>query len=207
MARNNNKFNAQSFSTIVARHGLTKVFDSFENSVENYYTPEICQSCRKLYAVSKCRCKHPDMSERGFCNNYVNCDSICGGTTAPVCECASPVPPEKVYITVYESHDCYGGPEEGGWWYSVSYAKESFACSSEEQANAIRQEMLAFADELNKLSKDSHNRQMAESLEWLEARGLDADFLPEPDGEDHIWIAVELYPGKHQSGDNRPQYS
>lgn len=36
-------------------------------------------------------------------------------------------------------------------------------------------------------------------MEWLEARGLDADYLPEPDGELSYFVTIEDQPGSSES--------
>jgi hypothetical protein len=70
----------------------------------------------------------------------------------------------------------------------------------------IREEMQEFADDMNELSKKQHNKQLSDSLEWLEARGLDADFLPEPDGPSEYHMTYERYPGESHTGSYRPHY-
>lgn len=38
------------------------------------------------------------------------------------------------FVTVYEKIRCYGGPEEGGWWYTVYETQYCKVCSSKKTA-------------------------------------------------------------------------
>jgi hypothetical protein len=67
--------------------------------------------------------------------------------------------------------------------------------------------MQDFAEELNEVSKRQHDKHLSDSLDWLEARGLDADYLPEPDGPTEYGITNERFPGESHTGSYRPQYS
>lgn len=42
--------------------------------------------------------------------------------------------PVIAYLSVYEVHRCYGGPEEGGWWYDAyEFTGVSFPFTAEQQ--------------------------------------------------------------------------
>lgn len=96
--------------------------------------------------------------------------------------CESVVAADVWYVTLLEHQPFYGGPEEGGWWGEdvdvVAY--QEFA--SEELAKAAAVRVLHLAAELEDEERRSYGEHCLQSMEWLEARGLDADFLPEPDG-------------------------
>lgn len=84
----------------------------------------------------------------------------------------------------------YGGPEEGGWWGSDTeviayraYISEEIACNV---AEAVRQ----LATELEAEAQKEYGQQCTRELDWLEARGLDADWLPEPDGPTKYYVLV-----------------
>lgn len=203
------KFKQQSFEIIAQKYNLKKVFDVFDIQSEDYEIDRpqmICGHC-KHQITNKCNCEVPDFKD-GHCQNIKNCEYTCGGIQGDVCQCeyGTRIQPPYKYISIYDSCDQYGGPEEGGWWYTSSYLQQSYECESEEQASQIREEMRQLAEELNKEQHNAHNRHLADSLDWLEARGLDADFLPEPDGPNEFWITTEWFPGENHSGNYRPHY-
>lgn len=94
------------------------------------------------------------------------------------------------YVVLMWSQDRYGGPEEGGWWTTdyVPSAWQRFA--TEEQAETAKEAVLKLATELNNEAKRAHGEYCQRSMEWLDARGLDADYLPEPDGPESysVWV-------------------
>lgn len=47
------------------------------------------------------------------------------------------------YVNVYLTNQQYGGPEEGGWWYDIGEAEESFKFTSEEESHIKRDELEA----------------------------------------------------------------
>lgn len=97
---------------------------------------------------------------------------------------------EEWFVILTEDIPYYGGPEEGGWWGhdSVVVAFQSFA--SEELAWAAREKVMSLADELTEQSRREFGDYCLRTMEWLEERGLDADFLPEPDGESRFYVSV-----------------
>lgn len=117
--------------------------------------------------------------------------------------CREAVPAKASYVSLYVRLPFYGGPEEGGWWGAdvelVAY--ERF--SSEEAAAAAERKVKELAKELSKEAKDQFNQACAAECEWLEARGLDADFLPEVDGEAEYLVHVESSPGEYVSVGSR----
>jgi hypothetical protein len=45
------------------------------------------------------------------------------------------------YLSVYFVSRCYGGPEEGGWWYDDWNYQGSIRCIDERQAQDLKREM------------------------------------------------------------------
>lgn len=43
----------------------------------------------------------------------------------------------KLYVTVYDCQQCYGGPEEGGWYYNWLTRVRSFPVSSKEEGRRL----------------------------------------------------------------------
>jgi hypothetical protein len=97
---------------------------------------------------------------------------------------------EGFYVSLMESCPFYGGPEEGGWWGHderlISY--QHFA--TEEQAESAKEAISKLAEDLNAEASKDFGDQCLRDMEWLDARGLDADFLPEIDGETHYYVVV-----------------
>jgi hypothetical protein len=98
--------------------------------------------------------------------------------------------PEGFYVCLMEKQQVYGGPEEGGWWRTnrVLVAYQHF--DTEEQANAAADAVRKLAEELKQQSRREHGKQCLREMDWLHARRLDADFLPEPDGPNEYYVEV-----------------
>lgn len=97
---------------------------------------------------------------------------------------------ETWYVALVEDRPYYGGPEEGGWWGHDTdiVAYKEFA--SEALARAAADAVEALAVELERDARAAHGRHCLDELDWLDARGLDADFLPEPDGPPIFRVVV-----------------
>jgi hypothetical protein len=97
---------------------------------------------------------------------------------------------EGYYVCLMEETSDYGGPEEGGWWRhdTVLVAYQRF--DTEEQAEAARQKVLELAAELGQQAQREHGEHCLVTMEWLDARGLDADFLPEVDGPSKFHVIM-----------------
>lgn len=98
--------------------------------------------------------------------------------------------PETWYVCLMHDYQYYGGPEEGGWWGTDSTLAAYHQCNSKEEADQLSAAVLKLAEELNAESRKAHGEQCLRELDWLEARGLDADWLPEPDGGDSYRVVV-----------------
>ena len=117
--------------------------------------------------------------------------------------CREAKPAKASYVSLYISMPFYGGPEEGGWWGRDVELVASQRYASEEAAEAAAEAVRGYAAKLSKEAKDQFNAGCASEMEWLEARGLDADFLPEVDGEADYFVAVEDSPGSQASEGSR----
>ena len=58
--------------------------------------------------------------------------------------------PPKLYVNCYLIDQAYGGPEEGGWWYTVGRPVESRLADGDVEAEGILAERRAFWDGHNK---------------------------------------------------------
>ena len=105
-----------------------------------------------------------------------------------VCEDARE--PEGAYVCLMERTPFYGGPEEGGWWGCDTDVVEYKWFSTTEEAESVRAKVDELAEEFKAESVRSHGEHCLREMEWLEARGLDADYLPEPDGPSDYYVTV-----------------
>lgn len=92
------------------------------------------------------------------------------------------------YVCLMETIPFYGGPEEGGWYGSdlICVAFQYFETGADQAVAAVEK----LAAELNAECRKEFGQQCLREMDWLEARGLDADFLPEPDGESTFSVIV-----------------
>lgn len=118
-----------------------------------------------------------------------------------VCEAAQPA--QRAYVSLYVDRPYYGGPEEGGWWGSDTELVAYQEVSNEVDAKAITAQVNTLAAELSKSAKDAFNRNCQAETEWLEARGLDDDYLREVDGAESYWVTTEDRPGSCASQGSR----
>uniref|UniRef100_A0A6M3LX26 Uncharacterized protein n=1 Tax=viral metagenome TaxID=1070528 RepID=A0A6M3LX26_9ZZZZ len=112
--------------------------------------------------------------------------------------------PQQWYVCLVRRCQAYGGPEEGGWWYTVGevVALREYATVADAEAAAARVE--ALAEEYSLQAQREHGEHCLRSMEWLDQRGLDADYLPEPDGPDEYSVGV--YAEVPTWNNRRPQY-
>lgn len=94
------------------------------------------------------------------------------------------------YVSLMENVPYYGGPEEGGWWGSDTRLVAYQYFTTEEAAEAAKDKVEELAAELSAQARRNFGEQCLRELDWLEARGLDADYLPEPDGESEFFVTV-----------------
>jgi hypothetical protein len=107
------------------------------------------------------------------------------------------------YVTLMESAPFYGGPEEGGWWGQDTRIIAFKEFPSEETAKAAYEAVLKTAEEMTLLSRRRYGQECQESMDWLEARGLEADFLPEPDGESTYFVYIGKELPREHTGDRQ----
>lgn len=117
--------------------------------------------------------------------------------------CEDAVPASSHYVSLYVEIPFYGGPEEGGWWGRDVELVAHKEVKTDAEAEAIRAQVEKLARELSEQARDTFNRACAEQCEWLEARGLDADYLPEVDGEERYIVRVEQRPGENEYHSSR----
>ncbi len=104
--------------------------------------------------------------------------------------CKDAKPAEGFYVTLMCESQRYGGPEEGGWPIVNTHVVAYQHFSTEEAANAAKTAVEKLARELQEQAQKAHGDYCLQSMEWLDERGLDADFLPEPDGPDTFFVVM-----------------
>ena len=107
------------------------------------------------------------------------------------------------WVSLYADHRFYGGPEEGGWYGTDTELIASQQVYSASMADTIKKQVNTFAEKLTADAETHRNAVCAAEVEWLEARGLDDDFLPQPDGGTHYWVAWEQVQGSFVSTGDR----
>ena len=107
------------------------------------------------------------------------------------------------YVSLYVKTPYYGGPEEGGWWGNdislVAYKQYDM----EEKAKYVLSKINQLVKELNLESKKAFSKKCSDECDWLEARGLESDYLPEVNGEEEYFVVVENEIGSHKSTGTR----
>ena len=103
------------------------------------------------------------------------------------------------YVSLYRVESYYGGPEEGGWWGRDYRLESSQRFATADEAEAAAEAARALARELKRDASAAWARGCAAELDAAEARGIDADALPESDGPDSFEVRVESRPGRAES--------
>jgi hypothetical protein len=104
--------------------------------------------------------------------------------------CLDSKKPKTWYVTLCVNERCYGGPEEGGWWYDRAAVLEYKSFPDEDTAAAVADRVRERAAELSLEAERVHGEACLSSLDWLEARGLEPDYLPEPNGPEEYFVMV-----------------
>lgn len=114
--------------------------------------------------------------------------------------CNNPEPGERAIVSLYVSVPFYGGPEEGGWWGNDTSLVAYQIFPTMEQAEAAKAKIdETVVEKRNREERRRFGEQCLRELAWLEARGLDADYLPEVDGESKYYVVIEDRAGSHES--------
>ena len=112
-------------------------------------------------------------------------------------------PAGSFFVSLYERRPFYGGPEEGGWWGSDSVLMAYQEFSSKEAAEAARDAVRLLADGMIDEDRKTWQEHCSRQCDWLDARGLDADYLPETAGPTDYFVTVEDAPGSQESKGDR----
>lgn len=97
---------------------------------------------------------------------------------------------ETWYVSLMEEAPYYGGPEEGGWWGTDTHLVAYQEFPSEFHARLAAEKVEQLARELEDEARKEYGEQCLRELDWCEQRGLDADYLPEPDGPSTYHVVI-----------------
>lgn len=108
--------------------------------------------------------------------------------------CKNAREPETWYLCLIESWQRYGGGEEGGWWYEQEGLSKYQEFASEKEAKKAANRVYSLANELTREAINSYGWHCERQTDWLEERGLEADYFPENDGPSsfRVWVGTEL---------------
>lgn len=114
---------------------------------------------------------------------------------------------ETHYLCVYRRHQCYGGPEEGGWWYDRDVLESHIAFPSREVAEKWLEKAKALAEDINRSEAPQRHTAMA-SLPDIETAYHPEGFIPRGWGDGgEVWVAIEKTLGaSDNSKEPRPHY-
>jgi hypothetical protein len=84
----------------------------------------------------------------------------------------------KRWVTEYTMTQCYGGPEEGGWWYTVYEVVKSKKYSTARTAHAEQQRQFKNWEDYNRYNYDDRRIFCVES--WKDLGIEDNSNKPRP---------------------------
>lgn len=102
---------------------------------------------------------------------------------------------KSCYVSLYVRKPFYGGAEEGGWWGEDVQLVEYLLVNTEEEADALSKAVEEEAKDMTNDARKRFGEQCIRETEWLDARGLDDDALPQVDGHEEYFVVVESSPG------------
>lgn len=118
--------------------------------------------------------------------------------------CQKAEPAIGCFVSLYVNDRPYGGPEEGGWYrnHHILIASQQF--NTIEEAEAAKEAIEKLCEERTKELHRAQDEHCARQMDWLEERGLDANYLPEVDGRSHYYVVIEEKKGENIYYDNEP---
>lgn len=105
--------------------------------------------------------------------------------------CADAKVPDEWCLALMERAPFYGGPQEGGWYGEDQLVVKYKWFKTKEEAEAAKEQVEKLAKKLTDEARTSYGKQCLRETAWLDARMLDDDFLPQPDGHSEYWVRLE----------------
>ena len=115
------------------------------------------------------------------------------------------------YVSLYQCNQCYGGPEEGGWYYDAYALEESKRCVSMSEAEALKAKVEEAAERMTQDAKRHHDEICRQQCDAIEARDPMADIVdyggPYQDTPDvsRYFVTIEDLKGERVTRE-RPHY-
>ncbi len=97
---------------------------------------------------------------------------------------------ESWYVVLIEEQRVYLGPWEGGTWGSARTVECYREYPGYDLAEKAAKDIKELANEMSANARREHGEHCQRTMDWLEQRGLEADYLPEPDGESTYRVLV-----------------
>jgi hypothetical protein len=113
--------------------------------------------------------------------------------------CINAVKRKGVFLSLYRRSPFYGGPEEGGWWGEDVALEESQEFDFVAEAQLALDSIGLHVEAENNAAKLAYSRQCRQESDWIEARGLDDNALPEVSGPDSVFVRIETVRGSFSS--------
>jgi hypothetical protein len=116
-------------------------------------------------------------------------------------------PASPAWVSVYRRHQCYGGPEEGGWWHDVDQLLGTIPFATRSTAEKWLEVAKADVAKANRAEAPSRHAAMA-NLPDIETAYHDEGYIPVGwnDGGE-LWVTVESSPGQSDNTkEPRPRY-
>jgi hypothetical protein len=113
--------------------------------------------------------------------------------------CTNAVKHQGVFLSIYRRSPFYGGPEEGGWWGEDVALEESQEFDFVAEAQLALDSIDLHVEAENNAAKLAYSRRCRRESDWLEARGLDDNALPEVSGPDSVFVRIETVRGSFES--------
>jgi hypothetical protein len=98
--------------------------------------------------------------------------------------------PREWHTCLIETRPFYGGPEEGGWWGEDEILVAYKTFPTRRQAIRAGREAERLAREAETEARTAFGEHCLRQMEYLEDRGLEADWLPETDGPSSFRVVV-----------------
>lgn len=113
----------------------------------------------------------------------------------------------EVSVTVYADTRCYGGPEEGGWWFTDTQVADSFIFSSRRKAKVFLRALEAVREERDLARRDGYDRHNEACLGYAERWGFDPDSVGSLDLPEKSFFRLETLSTWYSEETNgRPHY-
>ena len=106
---------------------------------------------------------------------------------------------KKCCVSLYVRDRVYGGPEEGGWWYSNVTLVRYQLFATEAQANRALEGIEELAKCKTREAMMEHGKRCLHEMAWLDARMIDDyNWLGPPTSPTDYYVVVEAEPGEEE---------